>query len=133
MRGSSHPLRRVFAEQVGFTSTQPKGQNGICPEYGCYRKKGQSGILKPGTQHWYVPLSIHHRRYELLRKHLRAVRRAAGLTQAELGNRLKMDQSYVSKVERGERYVDILFYLDWCRACKSRPDLALSDLIAAGA
>lgn len=80
-----------------------------------------------------MPLSIHHRRYEVLRKHLRTVRRAAGLTQAELGHRLKMDQSYVSKVERGERYVDILAYVDWCRACKNRPEIAFTDLIAAGA
>lgn len=80
-----------------------------------------------------MPLSIHHRRYEMLRKHLRALRRTAGLTQAELGLRLKADQSYVSKVERGERYVDILFYLDWCRACKQDPETTLPTLIKAGA
>ncbi|CAN7494652.1 helix-turn-helix domain-containing protein [Variovorax paradoxus] len=78
-------------------------------------------------------LSIHHRRYEVLRKHLRAVRLTAGLTQAELGARLKVDQSYVSKVERGERYMDVLFYLDWCRACKLRPESTIVDLIKAGA
>jgi len=80
-----------------------------------------------------VPLSIHHRRYEVLRKHLRAVRRTAGLTQKELGARLKVDQSHVSKVERGERYVDVLFYLDWCRACKLHPESTIADLTKAGA
>lgn len=78
-------------------------------------------------------LPIHHRRYEVLRKHLRALRRTAGLTQAELGARLKVDQSYVSKVERGERYMDVLFYLDWCRACKLQPEIAIVDLLKAGA
>ncbi|WP_093222615.1 MULTISPECIES: helix-turn-helix domain-containing protein [unclassified Variovorax] len=77
--------------------------------------------------------SIHHRRYEVLRKHLRALRRSAGLTQAELGVRLKVDQSYVSKVERGERYVDVLLYLDWCRACKLRPETTVANLVKAGA
>lgn len=77
--------------------------------------------------------SIHHRRYEVLRKHLRSLRRGIGLTQAELGARLKIDQSYVSKVERGERYVDILFYLDWCRACKQLPEAAIAALAKAGA
>ncbi|MGJ7554662.1 helix-turn-helix domain-containing protein [Variovorax sp. RB3P1] len=78
-------------------------------------------------------LSINHRRYQLLRKHLRTLRRSAGLTQAELGARLKVDQSYISKVERGERYLDVLFYLDWSRACKLRPEDTVVDLINAGA
>ena len=77
-------------------------------------------------------LPIHHRRYEVLRKHLRRLRRTAGLTQAELGTRLKVDQSYVSKIERGERYMDVLFYLDWCRACKLPPEESLADLIKSG-
>ncbi|WP_354412014.1 MULTISPECIES: helix-turn-helix domain-containing protein [Variovorax] len=77
--------------------------------------------------------SIHHRRYDVLRKHLRGTRRTAGLTQAELGSRMKVDQSYISKVERGERYVDVLLYLDWCRACKMPPEAVLVDLIRAGA
>jgi transcriptional regulator with XRE-family HTH domain len=80
-----------------------------------------------------MPSSIHHRRYEVLRKHLRYLRRSVGLTQAELGIRLKVDQSYVSKVERGERYMDILFYLDWCRACKQPPEAAIIALTKAGA
>ena len=78
-------------------------------------------------------LSIHHRRYEILQKHLRKMRRAAGLTQGELGVRLKVDQSYVSKLERGERYMDVLFYLDWCRACKFAPEDWWAELARAGA
>jgi transcriptional regulator with XRE-family HTH domain len=78
-------------------------------------------------------LPITHRRYQVLRKHLRSLRNAAGLTQAELATRLKVDQSYISKVERGERYVDMLFYLDWCRACKSPIETAVAQLTNAGA
>jgi transcriptional regulator with XRE-family HTH domain len=75
-----------------------------------------------------MPPSINDDRYKRLRLHLRALRRAAGLTQVELAGRLKIDQSNLSKVERGERYVDILFYLDWCRACEVDPSTALSKL-----
>jgi transcriptional regulator with XRE-family HTH domain len=76
--------------------------------------------------------SIHHPRYVILRTHLRALRRAAGLTQTQLAERLRIDQSYLSKIERGERYVDILFYLDWCRHCGVEPGDAVLELMEAG-
>jgi transcriptional regulator with XRE-family HTH domain len=84
-------------------------------------------------EHARVLVPIHHRRYEILRKHLRGLRRQSGLTQAELGARLKIDQSSISKFERGERYMDVLFYLDWCRACMQAPETSLDELIQAGA
>ncbi|MBJ9964514.1 helix-turn-helix domain-containing protein [Burkholderia seminalis] len=73
--------------------------------------------------------SIHHPRYQSLRAHLKTLRKAAGLTQAQLAERLGLDQSYLSKIERGERYVDVLFYIDWCQACGSAPDEAIKMLI----
>ena len=51
------------------------------------------------------------------RLHLRAPRRATSFTQVELAARLKIDQSNLSKVERGEHYVDVLFHPDRCQAC----------------
>jgi len=36
-------------------------------------------------------------------KRIRAERKAAGLTQAELANKAELDQSYVSRLERGEK------------------------------
>jgi transcriptional regulator with XRE-family HTH domain len=77
-------------------------------------------------------LSIHHARYSKLRKHLKTLRVNAGLTQIEIAERLKQEQSYVSKVERGERYIDMLFYLDWCRACSVEPSEAIKILDDAG-
>ena len=49
---------------------------------------------------------------------LRTIREEAGLTQAELADRLpgKM-QSYVSKYERGERKLDLVEVDEVCRAC----------------
>lgn len=77
--------------------------------------------------------SVHHPRYQVLRSHLKALRKTAGLTQVELAQRLSVDQSYLSKIERGERYMDVLFYLEWCRACAVAPDQAIQKLVEAGA
>ncbi len=64
---------------------------------------------------------------------MKSLRESAGFTQAVLAGVLEVNQSYVSKVERGERYVDILLYLDWCRACKIGPKKAVAALENAGA
>ncbi|MGY6258855.1 helix-turn-helix domain-containing protein [Paraburkholderia xenovorans] len=78
-------------------------------------------------------VTVHHPRYALLLAHLRELRLASGLTQAELAQRLQVDQSRVSKIERGERYVDTLLYLDWCRACDVDPSQAVAQLAEKGA
>ncbi|MGO8671667.1 MAG: helix-turn-helix domain-containing protein [Capsulimonadaceae bacterium] len=39
-------------------------------------------------------------------------RKQAGLTQAELADRLSRPQSYVSKYERGERRLDVIEFFD---------------------
>jgi transcriptional regulator with XRE-family HTH domain len=78
-------------------------------------------------------LSIHHTRYQKLRKHLKTLRLQAGLTQKNLAPKLQQEQSYVSKIERGERFVDMLFYLDWCRACDIPPSEAIKMLDDTGA
>lgn len=49
-----------------------------------------------------------------------ALRKAAGLSQVQLADRLGVGQSYVSKIERGEAYVDVLVFIDWCEACGAR-------------
>ncbi|MFL9863785.1 helix-turn-helix transcriptional regulator [Paraburkholderia bryophila] len=77
--------------------------------------------------------SVHHPRYKALRAHLKTLRKSAGLTQVDLAKLLNVDQSYLSKIERGERYMDILFYLDWCRACEMEPNEAVMKLVEAGA
>jgi transcriptional regulator with XRE-family HTH domain len=52
--------------------------------------------------------SIHDPEYVEIVARLRAARRRAGLTQAELAARLGRPQSYVSKVETCERRLDLL-------------------------
>ncbi|WP_290877561.1 helix-turn-helix transcriptional regulator [Aquabacterium sp.] len=75
-----------------------------------------------------MSVSVHHPRYVALRNHLKAMREAAGMTQNQLADALGVTQSFVSKIERGERYVDVLFYMDWCRSCAVEPDKAMRSL-----
>ena len=48
----------------------------------------------------------HLSKYQELAKKLRAARLEAGLTQVEVGKRLRKPQAYLSKIEQGERLVD---------------------------
>ena len=52
--------------------------------------------------------SIHSSEYKTVIKKLREAREAAGLTQAEAAEKLGKPQSYISKIERGERRLDIV-------------------------
>ncbi|MBV8130054.1 MAG: helix-turn-helix transcriptional regulator [Planctomycetaceae bacterium] len=52
--------------------------------------------------------SLYEAPYRLLLERIRAARRAADVTQAELAKRLGTDQSFVSKYERGERRLDVV-------------------------
>lgn len=47
-------------------------------------------------------------RYQHLIKKLRQARLDAGLTQVDVGKKLKKPQAYVSKIERGERRIDVV-------------------------
>jgi transcriptional regulator with XRE-family HTH domain len=61
--------------------------------------------------------SIHKSEYSILLRRLRALRTAAGLTQAELSTALQRPQSYISDVERGSRRLDLLQLQELCNAC----------------
>jgi transcriptional regulator with XRE-family HTH domain len=53
-----------------------------------------------------MPNPLHDRRYALFRSLLVEARHAAGLTQVEVAVRLGRPQSFISKMERGERRLD---------------------------
>ena len=48
---------------------------------------------------------------------LKQVRFDAGLTQADLAERLKKPQSFVAKVETQERRLDVIEFAKWMAAC----------------
>jgi transcriptional regulator with XRE-family HTH domain len=60
--------------------------------------------------------SIHSRRSAKLRQLLIAARKKTGLSQAELAAQLGGTQSAVSKIERGERRLDVVEFMNWCDA-----------------
>jgi len=71
----------------------------------------------------------HARRYANVPNLLRELREEAGLTQRELAKRLREPQSWVYKCENGIRRIDVAEFLDWCRACKIAPEIAIDRLI----
>ena len=73
--------------------------------------------------------SLHSRPYQRFLSEVRAMRQAAGLTQDELAARLKKPQSYVTKSERGERRLDLIEWLAFCRACGADPHAFLDRML----
>ncbi|WP_034297017.1 helix-turn-helix transcriptional regulator [Herbaspirillum sp. RV1423] len=68
-------------------------------------------------------------RYEALRLQLQAVRIKAQLTQTDLAQKMRKTQSYISKVENGERYVDVMEFIDWCEICQEPPNRILQKIL----
>ena len=75
-------------------------------------------------------VSVHHPRYQALQGGLVALRKSTGMSQVQLAERLGVGQSYISKIERGEAYVDVLMFVDWCQACGVTPGSTLDQLFA---
>ena len=60
--------------------------------------------------------TIYSQEYALFLKLLRDTREKLGLTQTELAERLGQTQSFVSKVERSERRIDVVELRAFCIA-----------------
>lgn len=60
--------------------------------------------------------AIYTSEYQTFLSQLRDARRRAGLTQEELAKRLNKSQSWVTKMETGDRRVDIAQLVFICRA-----------------
>ena len=58
----------------------------------------------------------HSYRKSLFRKALREARQGADLRQIDVAASLKKPQSYVAKVESGERQLDFIETLEYCEA-----------------
>ena len=59
--------------------------------------------------------SLHTAAYQKLTALLLAARRDSGLTQQEVADRLNTHQSYVAKVEKGERRIDVVEFIQLVR------------------
>ncbi len=74
--------------------------------------------------------SQHGKQYRHVPILLRALREEAGLTQRELGKRLKKPQSWVYNCETANRRVDVAEFVAWARACDVEPRDAFARFLA---
>jgi len=73
--------------------------------------------------------SFHTPAYGRILALLRRMREDAGLTQETLAKRLKRTRTYVTKCELGERRLDVLEWIEFCRACRVDPLTAFRKLL----
>ena len=76
-----------------------------------------------------LPKTIHTERHRKLRALLVAERKAAGLTQTVVAQRLGKPPSYVAKYEGGDRRLDLLEYLDVAAAIGFDPCEPINSLL----
>jgi transcriptional regulator with XRE-family HTH domain len=55
-------------------------------------------------------------------------RRSADLTQSELAQALRKPQSFVAKIEGGERRLEVIEFIGLCRALGRDPGQAIQEL-----
>jgi ribosome-binding protein aMBF1 (putative translation factor) len=72
--------------------------------------------------------SLRTPQYEAFRRHLVDARAAAGLTQAEVAARMARPQSFVAKCEAGERRLDVIEFMNLCRALGIRAEVVIAKL-----
>ncbi len=70
----------------------------------------------------------HTAAYRSLPKILRVMRESVGLTQRQLGRKMRKPQSWVHNCESANRRVDPVELILWCRACGVKPIVALTEL-----
>ena len=70
----------------------------------------------------------HNPPYRRLQAQLRAMRADAELTQRDLAAILKKPHSFVAKVEHGDRRIDPVEFVLWCKACGVNPTVAIKKV-----
>lgn len=72
--------------------------------------------------------SVFTEKHDLFRQMLVNARGKSGLTQVQLAERLSRPQSFVSKVERGERRLDVVEFFEVAQALGIDPFAFLKEL-----
>lgn len=78
-----------------------------------------------------MPSSAFTDEYATLIRILIAARKSAGVTQAELAERLGKPQPFISKVERGVRRIDVIEFYAIARALSIEPVALFKKLASA--
>ena len=74
--------------------------------------------------------STHDQQYQIFLQLLRDLRIEAGVTQNVLAKRLGNTQTFISKVERGERRLDLVEFVEVCEALDIDPKAAFDEFLA---
>ncbi len=72
--------------------------------------------------------SIYSADQESVLKVMARVRADAGLTQQQLAKKMDVSQSTVSDILRGQRRIDLIEWICFCKACKVTPQQFLEEL-----
>lgn len=72
---------------------------------------------------------LENQKYELLRSELKKARLNKELLQINLANKLRKPQSYISKVESGERRLDVIEFCQYCHGIGIDPSLLLKKML----
>jgi transcriptional regulator with XRE-family HTH domain len=78
-------------------------------------------VNAPSEKVGVVTNTLGTKRHEMLVGLLREKREAAGLTQSELASKLGVYQSFVARLESGQRRVDVVEFLDLARILEFDP------------
>jgi transcriptional regulator with XRE-family HTH domain len=78
-----------------------------------------------------VKKSTHSEEYQAVLKMLVALRQEAGLTQRDLAKKLKREQSFVWRIESGERRLDVVEFYWVCQALGQNAHRIYGKLAAA--
>jgi transcriptional regulator with XRE-family HTH domain len=73
--------------------------------------------------------SQHASAYRPLPEFLRRLREEAGLTQRDLGKRMKKPQSWIYNCESANRRVDVSEFIAWAKGCGADPSDAFARLL----
>jgi transcriptional regulator with XRE-family HTH domain len=76
-----------------------------------------------------MPKAQHAPAYRLLPRFLRDLRAETGLTQRELGTRMRKPQSWIYNCETGNRRVDVTEFIAWCKGCGADPLEAFASVL----
>ena len=71
---------------------------------------------------------LERQKYELLRSELKKARVEGGILQKDLAKTLRKPQSYISKIESGERNLDVVEFIQYCEGLGIDPTKWLRKL-----
>lgn len=72
----------------------------------------------------------HSPAYRMLPGCLRNMRESAGMTQRDLGKKLRKPQSWIYNCESANRRVDVTEFIAWAKACGVDPLKAFGEVLA---